>query len=38
MSEPTCIAKNQEIRAKANPNPKQDIMQDLTMGICRECL
>jgi hypothetical protein len=29
----TCIAMNQEIRAKMNPNPKQDIMQDLAMGI-----
>jgi hypothetical protein len=27
-----CIAMNREIRAKTNPNPKQGIMQDLTMG------
>jgi hypothetical protein len=32
MSKLTCIAMNKEIMAKMNPNPKQEIMEDLTMG------
>jgi hypothetical protein len=33
----TCIAMKQEISAKTNPNPKQGIMQDLTMRDQKEC-
>jgi hypothetical protein len=37
MNRMTCIAMKQEIRAKMNPNPKQEIMQVLTMGNQWEC-
>jgi hypothetical protein len=33
MNKLTCIAMKQDIRAKMNPNPKQEIMQVLTMRV-----